>query len=87
MAAIIAFVGAINQHAAPPGQYRIAGVAEVEGGDPNLPVSWEAFVGFTSQPITINQACIDAAVAAAVAAGFVVGPSDAKTLFASAVLG
>ena len=88
MADLIAFVVFVDKaNSPPPGQYRIAGIAEVEGGSPETHVEWEAFVSFSAAVVPINTACINAAVAAANAAGFTVGPSDNKRLFASAVLG
>ena len=85
MAEIIVLVGTVDQFAASAGMYRIAGVAEVNGSP--APITWETFVNFTDNTVQVNKACIDAAVAAANADGFTIFPSDAKTLFASAVLG
>ena len=87
MANIIALVTAINRHAAPEGQYRIAGLAEVEGAPLDSQVSWEVFASYAAAVPTINAACVTAAVDAAVAAGFSVGPPDIKTLFGAAVVG
>jgi hypothetical protein len=88
MADLIAFVLFVDRFSSPPpGQYRIAGVAEVDGAPPNTDIGWETFVPFSAAVLPINTACINAAVAAANAAGFTVGPSDNKRLFASAVLG
>ena len=88
MADLIVFVVHVDRSSSPPpGQYRIAGVAEVDGSPPDTSVTWETFVPFTAAVLPINTACINAAVAAAQAAGFTVNPSDNKRLFASAVLG
>ena len=87
MANIIALVTAINRHAAPEGQYRIAGLAEVEGAPVDSQVSWELFANYDAAVPTVNAACVVAAVDAATAAGFSVLPADVKTLFGAAVLG
>ena len=85
MAAVVILVAAVDQFSAPLGQYRLAGVAEVEGSGMNAPVSWETFVAFSDAVSVVNKACVDAAVAAVQTAGFTVAPADKKTLFASAV--
>ena len=84
MASIIIFVTNINHFDAPPGRYRIAGQAEVDGVGLE-PVYWDTLVNFTDSVANVNKACVDAAVATAQAIGHTILPSDAKTLFASAV--
>ena len=86
MSALIALVTAINRANAPVGQYRIAGLAEVAGAPEDSAVSWEVFANYDAASAATNQACRDAAVSAAIAAGFSVAPPDQKTLFGGAVL-
>jgi hypothetical protein len=85
MANISILVSAIDRQGAPAGQYRVAGYAEVDGSMLD-PIPWETIVSFgTTSASILNQAYIDAAIAAAAAVGLVVGPGDARTLHGGAV--
>jgi len=86
MAGIVILVATVNRTNAPTGQYRLSGQGVVEGAPAGDEVSWEVFVNYSDSTAVVNAACKDAAVAAAVTAGFTVGPADSKTLFAGAVI-
>jgi hypothetical protein len=65
------------------GDLTIAGVAflSTDGGQ----VNWAAYVAYTALAATINGACMDAAIAAAQAAGYTVGALDKKTIWGGAI--
>lgn len=65
------------------GTLRMTGVAFV--GPTGTQVVWAADTSSGSPTSTVNAAVRDAAIAAAAAAGFTVGPADQKTLIAGAV--
>lgn len=85
MAAIVVFIGFIDQVGAAIGQYRINGTAEVQGA--SGPIPWEVFVNFTDPGAVVNLKCMSSAIAAVQASGFVVTPADRKTLFAGEIRG
>lgn len=59
-------------------------IAEDMVGD-DVPITWGTSVSQDTPPSTINEAIKDAIIAAAVEAGYTVGPSDRKTLFGGGI--
>ena len=69
-----------------PGNLQISGVVIVSGsGGPELEQPWHTSVAFGATAAQINNVVTAAAVAAAGAAGFPIGPQESKTIFGGAV--
>jgi len=85
MAAVSAFVVAINKETVSAGQYRVLLDVLVEGQPSPDPYRTDAVVNLSATPSGVNNTLIGAAVDKAQAEGFTVGVLDQKTLLACAV--
>ena len=75
----------VGSIAARDGQLQLSGIIALSpGGDPSFEQPWQAVAAFGATAAQINNVIQAAAVAAAGAAGFIVGPSDSKTIFGGA---
>lgn len=85
MAHIVIYVGAIGP-AASGDDIRYEGNARLSGMSSSDPdISWSVNVDASELAATVNGAIRDAAIAAAEAAEYTVGPTDKKTIMAGAV--
>lgn len=73
----------VSQLAIGNGGMRLEGIAQAEGF-PGVAIPWETMISWSSSATAANQACKDAAIAAAAAMGITVEAGDNKLIFAGA---
>lgn len=82
MADICVFPGTIRVEG---GILHIVGEARTSADTIDQALSWGVSIPWSSTPLTMNQACLDAAIAAAAEVGIIVGALDNKLMVAGAV--
>ena len=69
------------------GNLKVAGNVQIQGQTPGNSLAWEIEHNWVGSVVTLNNACVLAGVAVALANGFVVNGFDQKLLFCGASLG